>query len=207
MIDPEHLRMIQKNGLLVATHNTGKAAEIIAQLKRAIPKIQTPLDYHLQSPEEPYESFSENALCKALYAMEQTGMPALADDSGLILPALEGAPGVHTAEWFTNSLGERCFHSGFDRLNKALTAKPRQAELRAVLALIFPDKRYYFFEKSLQGVILEAPRGSDGFGFDPIFQPLGETRTLAEMSRADRAQLSPRAQAAKELCDTIILWQ
>lgn len=195
---------LKTNPLLIASHNIGKAGEIIKQIEKVKNLIiKRASDFNLIAPDEPYDTFRENAAWKARYGMQQTGLITLADDSGMVIPSLNGAPGIHTADWFTNNKGERCFETGLERLNTALAGKDRTAYLVATLALVFPNNNCYFFEYQLQGTVLEKPKGSDGFGFDPIFQPQGYWETFAQMSPAQREKLSPRAQAARQLYEVL----
>lgn len=197
----ENFFLLQTTPLLVATHNKGKAAEIINQLKKCPTLvIKTIDDFALQSPQEPYQTFKENAAWKARYAMEHTGLITLADDSGLAVPALDGQPGVATADWFTHpNTGQRCFDTGLQRLNMALKGKDRTAYLIATLALAFPSGDCYFFEHQIDGQLLAQPQGEGGFGFDPLFKPQGYEITFAQMPAQLRASLSPRARAAQKI--------
>lgn len=191
---------LKKIPLLIATHNAGKVKEIIREIEKVKGLIiKCASDFHLIGPDEPYETFKENAAWKAHYAMKQTGLVTLADDSGMVIPSLGGAPGIHTADWFTNKKGERCFETGLARLNTALSGKDRTAFLVATLAVVFPNQHSYFFEHQIKGTVLARPKGDEGFGFDPIFQPEHCDKTFAQMSQEQRKELSPRAQAARKL--------
>lgn len=205
VIHPDDKEFLRHNPLLIASHNKGKAGEIMRQLQKISGlAIVTPDDVLLSSPEEPYQTFRENAACKAQNALETTNLACVADDSGLVIPALDGAPGVHTADWFTNTQGQRCFETGFERLSRALEGKTdRTAVLVATLAVFFPSGRHYFFEAELQGVLLTEPVKGRGYGFDPIFQPQGSPFPLSAMSDEQRATLSPRAQAAAQICASL----
>lgn len=191
---------LKTSPILIASHNIGKADEIIKQIEKLKAlTIKRASDFNLVAPDEPYDTFKENASWKARYAMKQTGLASLADDSGMVIPSLGGAPGIHTADWFTNKEGKRCFETGLARLNTALARKDRTAYLVATLALVFPNQNCYFFEYELKGTVLEKPVGNGGFGFDPIFQPEHSDKTFAEMNQTEREALSPRAQAARKL--------
>lgn len=190
--------------LLIATHNTGKAGEIIQVLAQN-PQLtlKTPHEYELQAPDEPFDTFEENAALKAQLAAKQSGVPALADDSGLVIPSLNGAPGVATADWFTNDQGQRCFETGLRRLNTALEGKSRSAHMVCTLALALPSGSCFFFSGELKGEVLAQPRSGGGFGFDPIFYLPKEGCTLSELTPQQRAQLSARTAASKKLLSAL----
>lgn len=176
--------------LVIATHNTGKLAELRALLGDQIAHITSAGELGLPEPVEDGGSFIANALIKARAAAQASGLPALADDSGLCLNALGGAPGVDTANWTKRGL------QGLIELNEALGSNPdRSAHSVCVLALAFPDGRYEIFEGRVEGQFVWPPRGDNGFGYDPVFQPAGEARVYAQMSKDEKSAISHRRKA------------
>jgi XTP/dITP diphosphohydrolase len=155
----------------------------------------------LPVPEESEESFEGNALIKARAACRASGLPALADDSGLCVNALGGAPGVHTAEW---GGVERDSKRSMLRIHTEMGDTPdRSAYFVAVLALVYPDGREEIFEGRCDGHLVWPLRGENGFGHDPMFVPLGENRTFAEMTSAEKKAYSHRARAFKKLIEQV----
>lgn len=183
--------------LLLATHNAGKAEEARALLGPRGVEVVTAADLGLAVPEETGETFHANARLKALAAMRATGLPALADDSGVEVEALGGRPGVQTADW-AEGPGGRDFGRAMARVHDELRAsggpEPWRARFKAVLCLASPDGER-FWEGAVPGRIVWPPRGADGHGYDPIFQPEGHARTFAEMTLAEKNALSHRARA------------
>lgn len=178
--------------LLVATHNTGKAREIANLLISHGFEILTLANTNLPAPEETGRTFEANAELKATHARVATGFWTLADDSGLEVLTLNGAPGVDTAHY-----------GGWERLLTALHATPdeqRQARFVCVLALQSPDGETFLFTGTCEGRISREARGDQGFGYDPVFLPSGETRTFAEMSAGEKQEHSHRGQALRQLC-------
>lgn len=184
--------------LLVATHNRGKIAELRA--------LFAGLGYDLvglgdvgiaQSVEETGHTFEENALLKARHYAAQTGLLTLADDSGLEVEALGGAPGVHTARYGGRGLSDR---ERYERLLQALEGVPpekRRARFRCVIALAWPDGRAETAEGTCEGYIAEAPRGENGFGYDPVFYLPEFGATMAELPAEVKNRISHRARAAQ----------
>lgn len=185
---------------VVATFNRDKAAELLDLL--ALPGVTlVPLaDWPgAVAPEETGATLLENARIKARAAVERTGLPALADDTGLEVDALNGAPGVHAARY---SGPDATYASNVAKLLRELEGVPperRTARFRTVCLAAWPDGTELSADGSLSGVITEAPRGGNGFGYDPVFLPAGESRTYAELTDAEKNALSHRAKAAKLL--------
>lgn len=186
--------------LVVATQNAGKAREIARLLGgwdvRSLADVP-PIDF----PEEGGD-YAENARVKALTAARATGLPCVADDSGLEVDALDGAPGPYSARFGGPGLDDR------GRLEKLLEAldgvpPPRTARFRCLAACAWPDGRTLLEEGVCEGEILEAPRGDGGFGYDPIFRPAGEARAMAELDRAEKDALSHRGRALRALVPAI----
>lgn len=189
--------------LVVATHNPGKLAEIRAFLGEGGLDIVSAGAVGLPEPEETGETFADNALLKARAAMEASGLPSLADDSGLCVRALGGAPGVLSARW---AGPEKDFARAMERVHQALGDTPdRFAEFVCVLALALPQRPPEIFEGRLGGTVCWPPRGGHGFGYDPFFIPHGQSLTLAEMQPSDKARISHRARAFEGLAKKISL--
>lgn len=178
------------NGLVIATHNKGKLAELRALLRGHIAQITSAGELGLPEPVENGKTFKENALIKAHAAAKAANMPALADDSGLCINALNGAPGVITADWTKR---------GMDGITDLITqmgdAADRSAQSVCVLALAYPDGHSEVFEGTVEGTIVWPPRGENGFGYDPVFMPKGQSRVYGEMTREEKSTLSHRRKA------------
>ncbi len=159
-------------------------------------------DFGLPEPEETGTSFEENAYIKALAAATATGLTALSDDSGLCVDALDGAPGVYTADWATRPDGTRDFAMAMERtetlLEKAGATDPVQRTGRfvAVLCLCEPDGTAEYFRGEAEGTLVWPPRGSDGFGYDPVFQPDGFDVTFGEMTAEQKHGWKPGQETA-----------
>ncbi len=188
--------------LLVATHNRGKLEEIAALLSPHGVTVLSAADMGLPEPEETETTFACNARLKAHAAARASGLVALADDSGLCVDALGGAPGVFTADWATVAAG-RDFAVGMERVWRELEAvkapAPRRAQFRCTLVLAWPDGEDAVFEGRMPGQIVWPGRGSQGHGFDPVFQPDGHAETFGEMDRWAKNQISHRADAFGKL--------
>lgn len=181
--------------LLIATKNTGKREEMAAILVRLGVAAEVVTDVDWPDVEETGETLEENALLKARAAVEATGLPSLADDTGLEVEALGGAPGVHTARF---AGPHATFDDNIDRLLRELDGvADRRARFRTVVALAFPDGDYVTAEGSIEGRIAEERRGDTGFGYHPVFEVGG--RTFAEMSSEEKNLLSHRARALEAL--------
>ncbi len=199
--DLSHRRLTGDN-LLVATHNRGKLAEFAALLS---PYGITPVgagDLDLPEPAETETTYLGNARIKAHAAARSTGRPALADDSGIEVEALGGAPGVHTADWAVTPVG-RDFRLAMERTWNALEAvaapHPRRARFRATLVVAWPDGIEESFQGTADGHLVWPPRGAEGHGYDPIFVPDGHVITFAEMPVAQKDRISHRAAAFRQL--------
>lgn len=177
--------------LVVATHNRGKLAEFRALFGTRVPVLSCAADFALPSPEETGTTFLENAALKARFVAEKTGKPALADDSGLCVNALAGAPGVYSADW----AGEpRDFARAMQRLQDALgSAADRSAYFVSCLVLCWPDGHCESVEGRAEGSIVWPPRGAGGHGYDPVFLPCGYDRTYGMISEDEKNAISHRA--------------
>ncbi|HRO13503.1 MAG TPA: RdgB/HAM1 family non-canonical purine NTP pyrophosphatase [Paracoccus sp. (in: a-proteobacteria)] len=196
------MRKLTAGRLLVATHNAGKLEEMRALFAPHGIEVVGAAEINLAEPAETEETFVGNARIKARAAMEATGLPVLADDSGITVDGLEGAPGVHTADWAETPQG-RDFMQAMARTWRELEARgvpePRRAQFRATLLLIWPDGEEAVFEGVAPGRLVWPPRGALGHGYDPIFVPDGDTRTYAEMTAEEKNRISHRAAAFRQL--------
>ncbi len=184
--------------LLIATHNAGKLEEISDLLRPFGVAVVSAGELGLRVPEETETTFVGNARIKAHAGAKASGLPTLADDSGLTVDALGGAPGVYTADW-AEGPGGRDFGRAMARLNAELQAVgavfPRRAQFRCTLVLAWPDGRDEVFEGQMAGQIVWPGRGHLGHGYDPVFQPDGHGLTFGEMDRWEKNRISHRAKA------------
>ncbi|MFZ5814279.1 MAG: RdgB/HAM1 family non-canonical purine NTP pyrophosphatase [Bacillota bacterium] len=177
--------------LVLASRNPGKIRELQALLaEREIEVVG--LDPSVPDVEETGSSFEENALLKARAACAATGLPALGEDSGLAVDALGGEPGIHSARWVAGSDADRMY-ALLERMAH-LPDDQRSGRYVSVIAIVTPDGREELFRGELEGRIARAPRGSGGFGYDPVFE-LPEGRTTAEISMEEKNAISHRARA------------
>jgi XTP/dITP diphosphohydrolase len=179
--------------LLIASHNDGKVSEIRDLLKPFELAIRSAAELGLPEPEETGASFTENAELKARSAAQGSAFVSLADDSGLVVPALNGAPGIYSARWAGPN---KDFPSAMQRIENELgTSGDRQAYFVCVLALANPNGDMRTYEGKVHGALVWPPKGEKGFGYDPIFQPAGYQETFGEMNPAAKHQISHRAAA------------
>lgn len=196
------MRRFSGDHLVVATHNTGKLEEIADLLSPYGITLSSNADHGLPEPHETEQTFVGNARIKAHAAAQATGLPALADDSGIEIDALDGAPGVHTADWAETPNG-RDFKMAMERSWNALEAAnapyPRTARFCCTLVLAWPDGHDEVFPGVMPGRIVWPMRGDQGHGYDPIFQPDGYDLTFGEMDRWEKNRISHRADAFRKL--------
>ncbi|TCO73438.1 RdgB/HAM1 family non-canonical purine NTP pyrophosphatase [Rhodovulum euryhalinum] len=196
------MRRFTGDRLLVATHNRGKLDEIAHLLEPFGITVIGAAEMSLPEPAETETTFVGNARIKAHAAARATGLPALADDSGLSVEALGGAPGVYTADWAETGSG-RDFGMAMERvwreLESASAPEPRRAEFRCTFVLAWPDGHDEVFEGCMPGRIVWPMRGDQGHGFDPIFQPEGSDLTFGEMDRWQKNRISHRGRAFEKL--------
>lgn len=196
------MRKFAEKRLLMATHNAGKLAEMRALLAPFGVEVVGAAEMGLGEPVETEDNFIGNARIKARAAVEATGLPALADDSGISVDALDGAPGVYTADWAETANG-RDFPMAMTKTWNALESKgapaPRAAQFRCTLVLMWPDGHDEVFEGVLPGQVVWPMRGSEGHGYDPIFMPDGYEQTLGEMPPELKNRLSHRAIAVEKM--------
>jgi XTP/dITP diphosphohydrolase len=182
--------------LALATHNKGKLAEIAALVEPLGIVTRGAAALGVTEPEETGATFEENAALKALAVARASGLPALADDSGLVVPALGGAPGIHSARWAGPA---RDFAAAMRRVERELGAGDRAALFVAALALAWPDGHVECFRGEVAGRLAFPPRGARGFGYDPIFIPKGGSETFGEMDQVAKHAISHRAVAFRKL--------
>jgi len=196
------MRQFTEKRLLVATHNAGKLDEMRALFAPYGIAVEGAAEHGLAEPIETEDNFVGNARIKARAAVEATGLAVLADDSGISVDALDGAPGVYTADWAETGQG-RDFAMAMKRTWNEIQAKgtpaPHSAQFRCTLVLMWPDGHDEVFEGVLPGQVVWPPRGADGHGYDPIFQPEGHEVTLGEMSPQMKNSLSHRARAVAQM--------
>lgn len=204
-------RKLEAGQLVIASHNQGKVREIRALLEPyGIDPISAG-DLNLPEPIETGTTFAENALLKAHASAQGSGLPALADDSGLCVAALGGAPGVYTADWAekqsfeADALGGpgRDWYLAMGKVEGKLAEQgvdvDRSAYFICTLALAWPDGHAEIFEGRVSGHLIWPPRGTMGFGYDPVFSPDGYDLSFAELDPADKHAMSHRADAFKKL--------
>jgi XTP/dITP diphosphohydrolase len=185
--------------LVVATHNPGKAAEIEDLLGRFAIAVVTAGALGLPEPEETGTTFEANAELKALAAARGAGKPALADDSGLVVHALGGEPGIYSARWAGPG---KDFALAMRKVEDRLAGNPdRRAFFVAVLALAWPDGHVETFRGEVHGQLVWPPRGTKGFGYDPMFLADGLAMTFGEIEPAEKHRISHRAVAFRKLVD------
>ena len=199
---PQAVRKLAPGKLVIASHNEGKVREIRALLQPYGIEPVSARELDLPEPVENGTTFVANAELKARSAADLSGLPALADDSGLCVEALNGDPGVYTADWAETPTG-RDWALAMRKVEDALVAKgpdaSRDAHFVCVLALAWPDGHVEWFEGRADGTLCWPPRGTVGFGYDPVFVPLGDTRTFAELDPAEKHAISHRADAFAKL--------
>lgn len=183
--------------LLLATRNRGKVEELARILAGLDVRLRSAADVPYPEVAETGATFVENALLKARAAMEATGLPAVADDSGLVVDALGGEPGVRSAR-FAGPEADDAANTAL-LLARLRGHTDRRARFVCAAVLVLPDGRFETVEATLEGEIVDAPRGSGGFGYDPVFQPLGMTVTTAELSAAEKDAISHRGKAFRAL--------
>ncbi|OQW71393.1 MAG: non-canonical purine NTP pyrophosphatase, RdgB/HAM1 family [Proteobacteria bacterium ST_bin13] len=202
-LPPQAIRKLAPGKLVIATHNAGKVREITDLLSRYGIETVSAAELDLPEPEETGTTFVANAELKALAAADLSGMPALADDSGLCVKALGGDPGVYTANWAETADGTRDWMLAMSKVEEKLAALgpdiSRSAHFVSTLALAWPDGHVEWFEGRIEGKMVWPPRGELGFGYDPAFVPEGETRTFAEMSFAEKQANNHRSRAFAKL--------
>ncbi|KAA3511082.1 RdgB/HAM1 family non-canonical purine NTP pyrophosphatase [Agrobacterium rosae] len=212
------MRKLETRTIVVASHNKGKIAEIADLIGPLGFSAKSAAELNFAEPDETGTTFEENAAIKALASAKASGLPALSDDSGLVIDALDGDPGVYTANWAETADGTRDFAMAMQKVEDALQARgatdpsARTCRFVSVLCLAWPDGHTEFFRGEIEGTVAWPPRGASGFGYDPIFQPEGHETTFGEMSAeekhgwkpGDEQALSHRARAFKTFVETCL---
>jgi XTP/dITP diphosphohydrolase len=212
------MRTLETKTIVVASHNAGKIREIQELIGPLGFTAKSAADLNFIEPDETGTTFEENATIKALASAKAAGMPALSDDSGLVIDVLGGDPGVYTANWAETADGTRDFAKGMEKVQQALekagATKPEQRRARfvSVLCLAWPDGHTELFRGEVEGTVVWPPRGTQGFGYDPVFQPEGYDITFGEMSAEEKHgwnigkphALSHRARAFKRFVETCL---
>jgi len=185
--------------LLIATGNKGKFFEIEALLKSLGIQAISSSNFDLREPEESGKTFAENSLIKAKFYGEKTGLISLADDSGLCVEAMNGAPGIHSARFALDEKGEKNFPAAFEKISKKIAQNSR-AYFICNLALFDPKTNFSIsFEGRVDGELTFPPRGNQGFGYDPIFIKDGMNKTFGEIPATEKDKISHRAAAFRKL--------
>jgi XTP/dITP diphosphohydrolase len=191
------MQLLKGTKIVVASHNDGKLKEFADLMAPFGLEAKSAREYGLPEPEETGTTFEENAYIKAHAAAKATGLPALSDDSGLMIDALQGAPGVYTANWAEAPDGTRDFGVAMQRAEVAMqevgAVEPAQRKGRfvAVICLASPDGEAEYFRGEAEGTLVWPPRGDRGFGYDPVFVPDGHTRTFGEMTAEEKHGWKP----------------
>jgi len=201
------VRRLSPDSLVIATHNAGKLKEISALLGPYGVKCLSAGSLGLPEPPETGKTFAENALIKARSAAQSSGIVSLADDSGLSVAALDGRPGVYTADWAERQWFEgppgRDWYMAMGKVEGLLCEQgpdtPRGAWFNCVLALAWPDGETAVYEGRVDGALTWPPRGTLGFGYDPVFVPNGSALTFAEHDPVEKHRISHRADAFAKL--------
>ncbi len=193
------MRKFTESRLVLATHNKGKLAEMQALFAPYDVALISAGELELPEPDETADTFIGNATIKARAAVAASGLPVLADDSGLCINGLGGAPGVYSANWAGPG---KDFVPAMERVQRELGDNPdRSAYFISVFVLAWPDGEMVVTEGRVDGTIIHEGRGQNGHGYDPVFVPEGETRTFAEMTMDEKAEFSHRARAFAALVD------
>ena len=196
------MRKLETKTIVVASHNAGKIAEIADLIGPMGFVAKSAAELNFVEPDETGTTFEENAIIKALASAKASGLPALSDDSGLVVDALGGDPGVYTANWAETPTG-RDWGLAMQKVEDALATKgpdaSRDAHFVCTLALAWPDGHVQWFEGRAEGHLTWPPRGTIGFGYDPVFVPFGHEQTFAELPAEQKAAISHRTAAFKAL--------
>jgi XTP/dITP diphosphohydrolase len=215
------MRRLDPGRLVIASHNSGKVREIADLLGPHGMEPVSAAELDLPEPEEIGNTFADNAVLKARAAADLSGLPALADDSGICVDALDGMPGIFSARWAElarsvppdadpgEAQAERDFGFAMQRVQDELLARQpdaaRTAHFVCVLALCWPeDGQCEVFEGRVDGNLVWPPRGDRGFGYDPMFQPIGHEQTFGEMDPAEKYAMSHRADAFRKLVAALL---
>ncbi|HEV2896981.1 MAG TPA: RdgB/HAM1 family non-canonical purine NTP pyrophosphatase [Pseudaminobacter sp.] len=191
------MRPLEDRKIVVASHNDGKLREFAELMAPFGFEAKSAAELGLAEPDETGQTFEENAYIKAFAAAKATGLPALSDDSGLCVDALDGQPGIYTANWAETPEGGRDFAIAMQRTEIALhevgAVEPehRTGRFVAVICLAWPDGHAEYFRGEAEGTLVWPPRGTKGFGYDPVFQPIGHDKTFGEMDAEQKHGWKP----------------
>jgi len=194
-------RPVTGERLVIASHNLGKIVEISALLAPFGVNTVSAGALGIPEPEETGDSFEANAALKARAAAEASGLPALADDSGLVVPALGGRPGIYSARWAGPN---KDFQVAMERVHRELGDRDRSASFVAVLALAWPNGDAQLFRGEVEGRLVWPPRGDRGFGYDPMFVPANSMLTFGEIDAEQKHRISHRARAFAKLVESCL---
>ena len=194
-------RKFEGTQLLIASHNTGKVREMTELLLPFKINVVQAVNFGLEEPEETGTTFAANAILKAEFSATRTNLPAFADDSGLVVDILNGAPGIYSARWAGPS---KNFDLAIKKVEKAiyktgLNLETIHAHFVSALCIYWPDGHFETFEGKVYGSLTFPARGMNGFGYDPIFVPTGQNKTFGEMAKHKKNQLSHRTLAFEKL--------
>ncbi len=184
------------SSIVIASHNPGKIREMLPFIKKLNTKIYLAKDFKLKEPKEDGSNFIENALKKSRYANNATKKISIADDSGLVIPSLQGKPGIFSSRWAGK---EKNFDRAMKKVNSLLYKKKTNAYYISVLAISWNKKKEKIFIGKIFGNLIWPPRGNLGFGYDPIFIPKGYNKTFGELSNKIKNNISHRVIAFKKL--------
>lgn len=201
--EPQAIRKLKPGKLVIASHNPGKVREIAELLAGRGLEVVSAGELDLPEPEETGTTFVANAELKARAAADLSGLPCLADDSGLCVDALGGDPGIFSARWAGAS---KDFDAAMRLIETKLgetDAHTRDAHFVCALALAWPDGHVEWFEGRVEGTLVWPPRGTRGFGYDPMFLPDGRDETFGEMDQTEKHAISHRADAFRQLVDAV----
>lgn len=187
--------------IVIASHNSGKVSEFKDLVSPFGVAVRSASELGLAEPEETGDTFAANAILKAAAARDSTNQPALADDSGLAVAALDGAPGIFSARWAGPG---KDFDAAMRRVEDALKgADDRRAQFVCALAVAWPDGACDVFKGTVDGTLVWPPRGDLGFGYDPMFLPVGHDTTFGEMDATAKHNISHRGVAFRKLVDAL----
>lgn len=189
-------RQLSRGKLVLATHNPGKVVELAELLAPHGLEVVSAGSLGLPEPDETETTFIGNARLKALAAATASGLPAIADDSGLCVHGLGGAPGIYSARW---AGADKDFSAAMSRVNDELGTLPRTAHFICALCVAWPDGHSEVVEGRVDGTLVWPPRGQNGFGYDPMFLMDGKAQTYGEMPRAEKEADNHRARAFRLL--------
>ena len=188
------------SSIVIASHNPGKIREMLPFIKKLNTKIYHAKDFKLKEPKEDGSNFIENALKKSRYFNNKTKKVAIADDSGLVVPSLQGKPGIFSSRWAGK---KKNFKLAMKKVNDLLHKKKTNAYYISVLAISWNKKEEKIFTGKIFGSLIWPPQGNSGFGYDPIFIPRGYNKTFGELSNKIKCTISHRVLAFKKLLNFI----